>query len=131
MYDFPQFLSPLLLGASFTIIFHHVAFPLVPPSPVVSFTLSISTTVYLCFLLRTLQGSIKLLRAARDVSTVKRVVFISSLSAVTGPLFNCINKTYTEEDWPDMDSVPHLKGKLNVCRKFCYHNIIFNCILAL
>ena len=133
MYDFLQFLSPLLLGASFTMIFHHVAFPQVPPSPVIS-PLSINKHIYPCCLLGTLQGSMKLLEAAKDVSTVKRVIFISSLSAVIGPLFNCINKTYTEEDWPDMCSLPlKCRGKLNVCRTFFYHNIIFElytCIVS-
>ena len=75
----------------------------------------------------------ELLEAANEIGTVKRVVFVSSISAVTGPVRNCTNKTYTEEDWPDMGSLPlKCKGKLNVCRElFIIFSIVyFQCKLG-
>ena len=74
----------------------------------------------------------KLLEAAKEAGTVKRVVFVSSIGAITGPAVNCINKTYTEEDWPDMASLPFkCRGKLQVCRDFLssFSTVCFQCML--
>ena len=75
----------------------------------------------------------KLLEAAKEVGTVKRVVYVSSIGAVIGSMLNSINKTYTEEDWPDASSVPFkCRGKLNVCRDFVFYfpTVYFHCKLA-
>ena len=75
----------------------------------------------------------KLLEEAKDVGTVKRVVFVSSIGAVIGSMINCSNKTYTEEDWPDASSVPFkCRGKLNVCRDFVLYfpTVNFHCKLT-
>ena len=75
----------------------------------------------------------KLLEAAKEIGTVKRVVFVSSIGAVTGPALNCINKTYTEEDWPDMGSLPFkCRGKLKVCRDFIssFSTVYLHCKLG-
>ena len=75
----------------------------------------------------------KLLEAAKEVGTVKRVVFVSSIGAVTGPAINCVPKTYTEEDWPDVGSLPFkCRGKLMVCRDFfsSFSTVYLHCNLG-